>query len=363
MIHVFVGTKAQLIKMAPIMQVMTQQGIPYNFIDAGQHRGVTKDLIHEFELRPPDILMREDDSNISTIPQALLWTLRHFWRILFRPRYIFQTIFRGQKGICLIHGDTLTTLISLLYAKRGGIKVAHVEAGLRSFHLFDPFPEEIIRLIAMRFSDVLFAPTQDTIENLQKLGYQDKTVPIGANTIADTVRYARQKANGQHRPSQPYVVVTSHRVETIYSRPRLLILVDLIERMAQKRQILFVLHAPTRQQLERFDLWSRLQSMTGVTLLPLQPYLIFLDLLAGADFVVTDGGSIQEECYLLNMPCLIMRNKTERIQGLGEVSYLAEFDETKINHFLQRFSTLKRENIDETVRPSAKIVEHSTAWA
>jgi UDP-N-acetylglucosamine 2-epimerase (non-hydrolysing) len=363
MIHVFVGTKAQFIKMAPIMQELDQRGTDYHLIDAGQHAGLTGDLVQQFGLRAPDVFLRAHHTNIDTVLEAVIWTVRNLSRIAFRRKQICQQVFGGEDGICLIHGDTLTTLLSLLYAKRCGLKVAHVEAGLRTFHLFDPFPEEIIRLIAMRYSDLLFAPSKWAFENLRKMGYADKSLDAGGNTVVDTVRYAAERIRGNDRLSEPYAVVTIHRVETIYSRPRLTMIVALLERIAEDRRVVFVLHEPTRKQLSRFHLTARIEQNPSIDLWSLQPYLAFVNLVAGADFVVTDGGSIQEETYYLNVPCLIMRSKTEHTEGLGENAYLAEFDPDQIAGFLRVFRTLRRQRIVDDSSPSRVIVDHLLPWA
>jgi UDP-N-acetylglucosamine 2-epimerase (non-hydrolysing) len=355
-IHIFVGTKAQFIKMAPIMQELDRRGIDYNFIDAGQHASLTGELLDQFDLKTPDIRLRDTGKSITTIWQAVGWFFSSMWQLLFRKQQILETVFEGNKGICLIHGDTLTTLVSLLYAKRCGIKVAHVEAGLRSYHLLDPFPEEIIRLFAMRYSDILFTPSSWAYDNLEKMGYTYKAIDVGGNTVVDAVRYALQKADAEQRPVQPYVVFTIHRVETIYSRQRLSVVVDLIEQIAHGYRVLFVVHEPTQQQLLRFGLYDQLSQNDSVTLSPLQPYLQFVALLSGAEFVVTDGGSIQEETSFLNVPCLIMRTKTERMEGLGENAFLADFDQGKIDHFLHNLSDSKLKEPNSEIYPSAMIV-------
>jgi UDP-N-acetylglucosamine 2-epimerase (non-hydrolysing) len=345
------------------MQELDRRGIVYNFIDAGQHAGITGDLVEQFGLRQPDVFLREERKNIDTLLQAFAWIVSSLWRITLRRNRICKRVFGGEGGICLIHGDTLTTLLSLLYAKRCGLEVAHVEAGLRSYHLLNPFPEEIIRLFAMRYSDILFAPSDWALENLYRMGYGHKAINAGGNTIIDTIRYARKQAISGQRPSAPYVVATTHRVETIYSRSRMEMIVVLLERIAQDRQALFVLHEPTRQQLSRFGLYTRIMQNPSVEVMPLQPYLEFVNLLAGADFVVTDGGSIQEETYFLGVPCLIMRSKTERVEGLGENAYLAEFDQGQVEHFFRLLPTLHRKVVnDENLYPSRIIVDHTMCW-
>ena len=362
MIHIFVGTKAQFIKMAPIMRELDQRSINYNFIDSGQHAGLTGDLIQQFGLRKPDIFLRKERTNIDTIPQAISWSAKSAKHLIARREEILKGIFQGERGICLIHGDTLSTLFSLLYAKRCGIKVAQVEAGLRSYHIFNPFPEEIIRLLVMRFSDILFAPSEWSYRNLKKMGYVDKSINVHTNTIVDTIRFAKNHINVLDRPSEPYVIVKIHRVETIYSRARLSIIAALLDHIAQDRKVIFVLHEPTQHQLSRFGLIKKLRQNPSIKILPIQPYLSFLNLLAGADFVITDGGSIQEETYFLNVPCLIMRSKTERREGLGENACLSEFDEFQIDDFFKKLPMLRRKNADQDLQPSRLIVEHLSAW-
>ena len=363
MIHVFIGTKAQFIKMAPVMQELERRRIAYNFIDAGQHGGLTSDLIQQFELRAPDVLLRSERANIVGLGEAVAWAAKNIARAAFRSRQAFKELFRSEGGICLIHGDTLTTLLSLFYARRCGIKVAHIEAGLRSHDLFNPFPEEIIRLVAMRYSDLLFAPSDWAAENLRQMGCAWKAVKVGGNTVADAVRYARENINGKKQQNKPYVVASIHRVENIYSRSRLTAVVALMERIALERQVIFVLHEPTRSQLARFDLEHRLLRNQMIQMLPLQSYLTFIGLLASADFIVTDGGSVQEESYFLDVPCLVMRKKTERQEGLGQNVLLAGFEKNRVDQFLRSFSALRRAETCDDLSPSRTIVDHLLAWA
>ena len=363
MIHIFIGTKAQFIKMAPIMQDLNNRGIRYNLIDAGQHAGLTGDLIQQFGLYRPDVFIRQERTNINSVIQALSWTTKHSAKLILQGKLIFREVFRGKKGICLIHGDTLTTLISLFFAKRCKIPVAHVEAGLRSHRLFNPFPEEIIRLLAMRFSDLLFAPSGWAYDNLLRMGYGGKSVNIGANTGQDAVSYAISQQKFGQRPTQAYVVVTIHRVETIYSRSRLMMVVKLLEHIAHEFRVLFVLHEPTYNQLMRFGLAARIKGIEGVEISRLLPYMEFVNLLHGAHYVITDGGSIQEECYYLNKPCMLLRTKTERLEGLDENAFLVGFDQKRIKQFFGILPKLKRKNLKENLKPSAAIVDYISQWA
>jgi UDP-N-acetylglucosamine 2-epimerase len=210
----------------------------------------------------------------------------------------------------------------------------------------------------MRWSDVLFAPSEFAVSNLRAMRYGFKTVDTRGNTIVEAVRYAREAAATAKRPSGPYVVATIHRVETIYSPTRLQTVVSVLEQIAKDRTVLFVLHDPTRRRLQRADLLDRLSHSESIQLLPLQPYLTFVKLMDGADLVVTDGGSIQEECNALGVPCLIMRSRTERVEGVGESAYLAEFRLDKIERFLSAIPDVRRSEMNDDTCPSKIIVDH-----
>ena len=138
---------------------------------------------------------------------------------------------------------------------------------------------------------------------------------------------------------------------------------QLIEKITDQYKLLFVLHEPTRQQLTRFGLYKKIAQNPAVEMLSLQPYIQFMALVSGATFVVTDGGSIQEESYFLNVPCLIIRAQTERMEGIGENAFLAEFNMAQIDRFFEILPTLKRKDFDETLSPSQIIVDYVEKWA
>ncbi len=360
MIHIFVGTKAQLIKMMPIMQVLARQKIPFNFIDAGQHGGITADLIAQFALPQPDVHLRQKAAGIQTVAEALRWSLSSLGHLTISKTKVFEEVFKSQRGICLIHGDTLTTFISLLYAKRCQIEVAHVEAGLRSINYVDRFPEEMIRLMAMRYSDLLFVPSAQAWQNISRLGYIHKSVHIHANTGQDAVRCALQQDVSEQLPSN-YVVITIHRLETLFSKQRMVFVTDQIHRLARSFKVIFVLHPPTRRQLKRYGLLKNL-SDAAIELRDLQPYTPFIHLLAQAEFVLTDGGSIQEECFYLDKPCLIMRTKTERQEGIGENARLSMLNRGYINEFVENYQKYRRRSFSFHMTPSETIVRHLRAY-
>ena len=356
MIHIAVGTKAQAIKMAPVIRLLKQKGIAFNLIDLGQHSLITKNLREEFGLDEPNAYLSKG-SNVSSLAQAFLWLAEVFFKSLSSLR-IKREIFLNQGGICLIHGDTASTLIGLYLAKRARLKVAHIEAGLRSFNWLEPFPEEIIRIIAMRFSDILFAPSGWAFDNLVKMRLKEKSILILANTSIESTLYSLNKTVALELGLEKFALVTIHRMENIFSKKRLEFIIGLISEISQELPIVFVQHPPTVNQLKKFELQDKLNKIKNVHFLKILSHAHFINLLNRCVFVITDGGSIQEESYYLNKPCLLLRKRTERQEGLGENVLLSQFSQDKINYFLENYKNLKRPaSLSPEPEPSSQIVD------
>jgi UDP-N-acetylglucosamine 2-epimerase (non-hydrolysing) len=355
-IHVFIGTKAQYIKTAPLLRLMQKRNISYNLIDSGQHASFSSELRKELDVKKPDIFLKSK-GNIKTVPEVVAWFIRYMLFALFCLKSLRRDIFRNSKGICIIHGDTPSTLLALVLAKRAGLKVAHIEAGLRSYNLFRPFPEELVRRICMRFSDYLFAPSNWAYRNLKRMRIKGKTYNIGQNTNVEAVYYSLSKKANTPNIESEYCLMTIHRVETILDKKRLYFVVELAERIAQGTSIFFVLHDPTRLKLQKYRLLRRIAEHPNITSSGLIEHSAFLKLLSKAKFVVTDGGSIQEESYYLDVPCLLMRTETERREGIGTNVKLSNFNQEKVENFLRSFRRLKRGKTVEPRHPSSMILD------
>lgn len=248
-------------------------------------------------------------------------------------------------------------------ARVAGLSVGHVESGLRSFRLFHPFPEEIIRLATFRLSDILFCPSPWAIGNVA--GQRAEKVDTGGNTLADALRLALSVTGvvDSNIPAEPFALVTLHRFENIYSRPVLERVVGIVEGIAQSRRILFILHPPTEMKLREFGLYERLAGLPSIELRQRYDYFRFIRLLAAADFVVSDGGSNQEECFYMGKPILLLRRATERQEGLGENCVLSRFDPAVIECFLTDWGKHRRPPRFPERRASDIIVRHCRAFA
>lgn len=354
MIHIILGTKAQLIKMAPLMALMQNQGIAYNYIFTGQHKENIDDICQNFRIKNPDHVLYKG-RDITGVTQMLAWSIK----LLFNSYKNKKVLFSGDKsGVVLVHGDTLSTLLGALIAKTAGLKVAHIESGLRSFYFFHPFPEEIIRLLTFRLSDYFFAPNQDAVNNL--VSYSGITINTGLNTLYDSIQHFRNQTTeiAVDIPTQAFAIASLHRFENIFSVEHLEKVVEIVEHVAKNIKVLFILHKPTEEKLKRFNLYQRLYNNNNIELRPRYDYFNFIKLLSSANFVLSDGGSNQEECYFLGKPIILLRNATERSDGLGKNCLLSKYDISLIDQFIAQIGSYDQPPLVINESPSKIILEH-----
>ena len=321
MVICLIGTRAQLIKMAPVLRRLEASAVPCRLILSGQHQETMQALLQEFGIGLPPLRMGEGPE-ITRVGPLLRWFLRMLWQGLVPRRAWFRPE-PAAPACMVVHGDTVSTLLGALLGRWHGLSVVHVESGLSSGRWREPFPEELIRRLVFRLTDLAFCP--GPVATARLAGRRLRRVDTGANTILDAVRLARERFAGVTAPvpSTPYGVVSLHRFENIFDAARFGALLDALEQAAALLPLVFVLHPSTRRQAERLGLMGRLSSMPGLTLLPRMTYVPFLKLASGARCVVTDGGSNQEELAYLGIPTLLMRRVTERDDGLGATVALA----------------------------------------
>ncbi|MDX1734973.1 MAG: UDP-N-acetylglucosamine 2-epimerase [Halioglobus sp.] len=321
MIHVFIGTKAQLIKMAPVMVELQNRDIPYNFVFSGQHQATVANIRADFGIKDPDVTLYRG-RDITGLVQMFFWILR----IVFYTIRHRQEVWQGDRdGIVLNHGDTFSTLLGSLLARLCGLRSAHVESGLRSFKWFHPFPEELTRLLTFRLSNIYFAPGQWALSNLER--YRGIKVDTRHNTLLDALRLSeRAVAEADVEiPAGEFGLVSIHRFENIFSRNRFEQIVQVLAQVSTRVPLLFILHKPTEKKLAEFGLLQQLEDNPGIELRPRYSYFQFMSLTKNALFVITDGGSNQEECHYMGKPCIIMRSATERHEGLGQNAVISNY--------------------------------------
>ena len=308
-----VGTRAQLIKVAPVIVCCERRNQAALLVLTGQHKETMQDLISEFGITVPQ-RSAVKSSERATVLGLMNWlpsAVFGLWRELRECRRSC-----GQLNV-VVHGDTLSTVVGAIIGKFSGGCIFHLESGLSSGRLLDPFPEELTRRIVFRLTDVALCPSADNAEYM-RARYRLEAIDTGENTIVDSVMMASRGEGGLGgSPVEPYIVASLHRFQNIFDADRLEYLVRVIESLSEEYRVHFVLHPATRKRLDSTGLMARLSGSKNVVLSPRLGYREFLSLAAKAACVLTDGGSNQEELAVLGVPTIVMRQHTERLDGLG----------------------------------------------
>ncbi len=293
--------------------------INYVLVHTGQHYDMkmSESFFHELELPKPDINL-EVGSGSHAVQTA---------NVMLRFE---EVCLKENPDWVIVVGDVNSTMACTLVASKLGIKVAHVEAGLRSFDR--TMPEEINRLVTDTLSDLLFTPSEDADENLLKEGIPPAKIKRVGNIMIDTLTSHLDKAsrlNPNDRfglREKGYVFVTLHRPSNVDDKASLSIIMDGLTRLSERLPIIFPVHPRTRKNLVQFGLES-LQNNSGRMILcePLG-YHETIGLVDKARFVLTDSGGLQEETTFLGIPCLTLRPNTERpitiVQGTNKLTSL-----------------------------------------
>jgi UDP-N-acetylglucosamine 2-epimerase (non-hydrolysing) len=232
-----------------------------------------------------------------------------------------------EPDLVLVVGDVNSTLACSLVATKMHVPVAHVEAGLRSGDR--KMPEEINRLVTDTIAELLFVTEKDGVDNLRAEGVPDDRIFFVGNVMIDSLVFFREKAaetgiiDDLDLSPDPYAVMTMHRPSNVDNREGLSKLLETIERVTGAVPLVFPMHPRTRNRFEEFGLAPQLDSIETLRVLEPLGYLEFLRLMEEAAVVITDSGGIQEETTFLQVPCLTLRDSTERpitiTQGTNEL--------------------------------------------
>ncbi len=322
-----VGARPNFMKIAPIITAMRKEKkyINYLTVHTGQHydREMSQLFFKQLEIPKPDINLGVGSGS-------------HAWQTAKIMRLFESIVVKYKPHYVLVVGDVNSTAACSLVAKKLGVKVIHVEAGLRSFD--NSMPEEINRILTDRISDMLFTHSYDANLNLKKEGIPNKNIFMVGNVMIDTLLRHRSKAKHGKILSQlglnkkDYFVITLHRPSNVDVRKNLKNIINTLIKISKFKKIIFPINPRTKKNLSKWRLLTITQKYT--TLTPPLGYLDFLNLMANAQGVLTDSGGIQEETTILNVPCLTLRDNTERpitvekgtntITNLNEVKILRE---------------------------------------
>jgi UDP-N-acetylglucosamine 2-epimerase (non-hydrolysing) len=242
--------------------------------------------------------------------------------------------------------------------RRAGCKVAHVESGLRSFNVFRPFPEEISRLITFSLSNIYFCSDDWAVNNLKK--FKGEKINIGANTMLDGVKYAVESDRKTEFEFQkePYALVSIHRYENIFKDRFTDTIIPYLRDISKRHKLVITLHPTTRERLKKLNLYDELDKDERIILHERFDFIDWINVCNEAEFVISDGGSNQEELSYLGVPTLLFREETERKEGLGENVVLSKFNDKIIKDFVENYEEYRRQPLFEKVSPSKRIVDY-----
>lgn len=348
--------------MYPVIVEARRRGLDWYLWSTGQGAANFWNQYDDFQL-PRERAFTFDDKAIdlhSSI-QAMRWMARNIFLFpqMIRKKISRRIGFAPQAGdLVFVHGDTFSTLLGAIQARLLGCKVVHVEAGMRSGSIWSPFPEEINRRIVSRLTHFHFAPDENAAGHLREEKHSGAIVVTGGNSVYDALLATLSQPRPQDLPQGPYIVANLHRFENLHTQEYWNTIVETSVEAAKRYPLYFVMHPPTEAKINNDPkLKARLES-GNVKLLGRQSYTRFVHLLAGADHVLTDGGSNQTECAYLGIPCLIMRSKTELPEGLDQNCVLSEFRADRIQRFLSDPASYRRPKERLEQSPSRLVFEN-----
>ena len=353
----FIGTIAEYIKLFTVIEAVKKSGIPYKVIASGQNEIRNSDIARATSLHI-DLQLSNEADITKNVFGLFYWFFKYTLKSAKTIRESFNNI-DFENSIMVVHGDTLSTVMGAFLAKKLHMKLAHVEAGLRSRHWFTPFPEEIDRHIVSKMSDINFCQGSLSMKNLSKA--RGQSVDTHFNTIIDGLEYSHNKQSDNafidKTVSTSYGLFIMHRQENLMNRHLVEFVVNKAIEISNNKPIIFILHTITKNYLIKYNLLEKLNDSPNITLMDRLDYFDFMKLLQNSDFVITDGGSNQEELYYMGKPTLILRKATERDEGLGLNAVLYEGNQDIINDFIRNYQSYTRDPITCDRSPSGLIAD------
>jgi UDP-N-acetylglucosamine 2-epimerase (non-hydrolysing) len=296
-----VGARPNFIKLEPIHKVFKNE-IQHEIIHTGQHYDyrLSEIFFKEFQLPNPEYNL---DIGSGSPGYQVGEMIRQIEKVLIKNDY----------DLVLVYGDTNSTFAGAYAAVNANIRVAHIEAGLRSFDR--RMPEEINRVLTDNLSEYLFAPTRTAISNLKSERMRGKIYQSGDLSV-EIINEATKLASNSHITKdlnldpKNYIVFTMHRAENTRFDETFISIIKAFKAISEFK-IVFPLHPRTKKFLEYKNLFHKLESCENVLIIPPTGYIDFISLIQNANKIITDSGGLQKEAYLLSVPCITIRKNTE----------------------------------------------------
>ncbi|MBU1913414.1 MAG: UDP-N-acetylglucosamine 2-epimerase (non-hydrolyzing) [Candidatus Omnitrophica bacterium] len=328
-----VGARPNMMKIAPFVKELSKHRCFKSLVvHTGQHYDtrMSKVFFEDLELSKPGIYLGVGSGSHAVQTACLMERL--------------EKVFLDEKPhLIVVVGDVNSTMAAALTAAKLVIPIAHIESGLRSFDR--AMPEEINRIVTDSISEYLFAPSKDAVENLKNEGIPRNKIFLVGNIMIDTLSCFRKKADKSRilkklkLSPKGYALFTLHRPSNVDSKKNLSNILDAVKKIQEKITVVFPVHLRTEKMIKKFGLEAYLRSMKQVIVTQPYGYLDFMKLLTNSRFVLTDSGGIQEETTVLKIPCITLRDRTERPLTLKEGTNVLVGNNTK-KIILAAFSAL-----------------------
>lgn len=353
---IIAGTTAEVIKLAPLMLMLQERGVRYEFWNSAYHAEAVEDALRLWGLPGPtdDLIPASKQARVHQSSQVPAWAVRIAKAAVSRRREHKTSLADdGCPPLVIVHGDTFTTLLGALVGRMLGARVAHVEAGMRSGHLLRPLPEEFNRRAVAKLATLHFAPTQVEAGQLRAEKAKGDVVVTGANTALDALRM--MIADSPEPPvtlPSAFGLVTLHRFELLRNSE---VLKDTLETLVRCSTLPLVMPVAPAERSRLRELGFGENSHEGLHVIDKLSYREFLPLLLRASFVVTDSGGLQQESAFLGKPCAIVRRAVEHKTGLGESAVLTHWRTEDLEIFLGDWETRSRPDMLSKYHPTEDV--------
>lgn len=330
-----IGARPQFIKAAALSnEVAKHSDITEVIVHTGQHfdKNMSDIFFEQMQIPKPNYNL-----NINSVGHGAMTG-----RML---EEIEKVLLTEKPDWVVVYGDTNSTIAGALAAKKLHIKVAHIEAGLRSFNM--QMPEEVNRILTDRISDILFCPTQTAVNNLQKEGYDNidtKIINCGDVMYDAALHFAKMSQKPDFDLPENFGLVTIHRAENTDNLSRLKSIVKGLNTIAETTPLVFTVHPRTKKIFES----QNFEFSRNIQLIPPVGYLQMVYLLQKCNFVMTDSGGLQKEAYFFAKPCITMRDETEWVELVENgFNTIVGSDTQKI---VDAFGLLQNQNADYSIK-------------
>lgn len=307
-IAIVLGTRPEIIKCSPLIRLLEKRNVELILVHSNQHYSKNMDSIFFEELQLP-----QPQYNLEIGLEAAGSHSQMMAALLLKLEPVFM---KEKPDWVLVQGDTNTVLGAGLVAAKLNIPVGHIEAGLRSYDR--SMPEELNRILVDHLSSKLFCPTNIQMDILQHEGINKNFIEVTGNTIVEAVQENLQLIEAiPSFTKEPYVILTLHRPSNVDEPGKLKVLLESIQHLSKENQVtvFFPLHPRTEKIMDKSNLKRSL--FHNINFIDPQPYLSMLKLLKESKLVLTDSGGIQEEACVLQVPCITLRENTERPETLA----------------------------------------------